>query len=182
MTWLVIRGSGLAAFVFLAAATVWGLLVSGGYVQRLVKAKPLTYAHESLAVASILATAAHLVALALDEFVAFGPRELFIPGTAGYRPLWVSFGVVAFYGLVVASGSFYVRKHLGQKAWRAIHYSTFGLFAAAAIHGIMSGTDSSNPYVSWMYVLSSSVVVGLTALRIAAGGAKRARRASRAAA
>ncbi len=172
MTWMIIRGSGLAAFGLLAASTIWGLLVSSGFLGRLVKAKPLTYMHESLAVGAILATIGHLVALSADRFIEFGWQELFVPGASSFKPLWVTFGIVAFYGMVIVSASFYVRKHIGQKAWRLIHFSTFGIFLATAVHGLMAGTDSSNRYVQWAYIGSTAVVVGLTATRIAAGGAK----------
>jgi DMSO/TMAO reductase YedYZ heme-binding membrane subunit len=170
MTWMIIRGSGLAAFGLLALSTIWGLLLSTGLVGRLVKAKPLTYMHESLAVGAILATVIHLGGLALDEFFEFGWQELLVPGASPYEPLWVTFGLVAFYGMVVASGSFYVRKHIGQKAWRYVHFSTFGTYAAAAVHGIMAGTDSTNPYVFAGYVGSAALVMGLVAVRIALGG------------
>jgi len=172
MTWIIIRGSGLAAFGLLAASTIWGLMVSSGFLGRLVKAKPLTYMHESLAVGAILATIVHLVALSLDTFIDFGWRDLFVPGASAFEPLWVTFGIVAFYGMLIVSGSFYVRKHIGQKAWRYIHFSTFGIYLATAVHGLMAGTDSGNAYVRGLYVGSTAVVIGLTAMRVAAGGAK----------
>jgi DMSO/TMAO reductase YedYZ heme-binding membrane subunit len=172
MTWMIIRSSGLAAFGLLAASTIWGLLVSNAFLGRLVKAKPLTYMHESLAVGAILATAVHLIALTLDEFIEFGWRELFVPGASSFEPLWVTFGIIAFYGMLLVSASFYVRKHIGQKAWRYIHFSTFGIYLAVAVHGLMAGTDSSDRYVQWMYIGSTAIVVGLTALRVASGGAK----------
>ena len=172
MTWTIIRGSGLAAFGLLAASTIWGLLVSSSFLGRLVKAKPLTYMHESLAIGAILATIVHLVALSLDTFIDFGWRELFVPGASAFEPLWVTFGIVAFYGMLIVSGSFYVRKHIGQKVWRYIHFSTFGIYLATTAHGLMAGTDSGNAYVQWMYISSTAIVLGLTSVRVAAGGAK----------
>lgn len=173
MTWTIIRASGLAAFGLLAASTIWGLLVSSGLVGRLVKAKPLTYMHESLAVGAILATAVHLLALSLDDFIEFGWRELFVPGASSFEPLWVAFGIIAFYGMLLVSGSFYVRKHIGQKAWRYIHFSAFGIYLSTAVHGLMAGTDSTGRYAQWLYVGSTAIVVGLVAVRVASGGAKR---------
>jgi DMSO/TMAO reductase YedYZ heme-binding membrane subunit len=172
MTWTIIRASGLAAFGLLALSTIWGLLLSSGFLGRLVKAKPLTYAHESMAVGAILATAAHLIALSIDEFIEFGWRELFVPGASEFEPLLVAFGIIAFYGMLLVSASFYVRKHIGQKAWRLIHFSTFGIYLATAVHGLMAGTDSSHRYVQWLYIGSTAIVVGLVATRVAAGGAK----------
>lgn len=180
MTWTIIRASGLAAFGLLALSTIWGLLLSSGFLGRLVKAKPLTYAHESLAVGAILAIAAHLIALSVDEFIEFGWRELFVPGASAFEPLWVAFGIIGFYGMLLVSASFYVRKHIGQKTWRLIHFSTFGIYLATAVHGLMAGTDSSHRYVQWLYIGSTAIVIGLVATRIAAGGAKsRPRRPTR---
>ena len=172
MTWLIIRGSGLAAFGLLAASTIWGLLVSSGFLGRFAKAKPLTYMHESLAVGSILATIVHVGALSFDQFIEFGWRELFVPGAASFRPLWVAFGIIAFYGTIIVSASFYVRKHIGQKAWRYIHFSTFGIYLATVLHGLMAGTDSSNHQVQAMYIASTAIVMALTAVRVATGGAR----------
>jgi DMSO/TMAO reductase YedYZ heme-binding membrane subunit len=183
MTWMIVRGSGLAAFGLLAASTIWGLLLSTGFFGRIVKAKPLTYMHESLAVGAILATLVHLVALSLDDYIRFGWRELFVPGASTYEPLWVSLGIVAFYGIVLVSASFYVRKHIGQQAWRLIHFATFGIFAAGALHGLMAGADSSNRYVQWLYIGTTGAVVALSSMRVMTGGAKpRPKRAVRVAA
>jgi hypothetical protein len=167
MTWLIIRGSGLAAFGMLALSTIWGLLLSAGLLSRIVKAKALTYVHEGLALGAILATAIHLGGLALDEFFEFGWRELFVPGASPYEPQWVTLGLMAFYGMVVVSGSFYLRPHIGRKAWRVLHFGTFGTYAAAAGHGLGAGTDSTHPVVFAGYVGSVAVVAVLAAVRVA---------------
>ncbi|MDH3540417.1 MAG: ferric reductase-like transmembrane domain-containing protein [Acidimicrobiia bacterium] len=172
MTWLIIRGSGLAAFGLLAASTIWGLLVSSGFLARLVKAKALTYMHESLAIGAILATFVHLAALSMDQFVEFGWRELFVPGASNIEPMGVAFGIIALYSMIIVSASFYVRKHIGQKAWRYIHFGSFGIYLATAVHGLMTGTDSPNHYVQGLYIGSTAIVIALTAVRVAAGGAK----------
>ncbi len=166
LEWMAIRGTGLVAYALLAASTIWGLLVSSKLFGRLVKAKPLTWLHEGLAVGSLLATGAHMVFLWFDDFVEFGPRELFIPGASTWEPLSVAFGIVALYSMVIVSASFYVKRWIGQAAWRAIHFLAFGTFAAAAFHGVMAGTDTQHPAVLSMYVASVSIVVLLLALRL----------------
>ena len=169
---MIIRGSGLAAFALLALSTIWGLLLSSGFLSRFAKSKPLTYMHEGLAVGAIAATGVHLGGLAVDEYFEFGWRELFVPGASPFEPLWVSFGLLAFYAMVAVSGSFYARKRIGQMAWRYLHFSTFGIYAAAAAHGLMAGTDSANPYVFGGYVGSTAIILALTAVRIGLGGSK----------
>jgi predicted ferric reductase len=160
VTWFLIRGSGITAYALLAAATIWGLLVSTKLLARHVKPKGLTWFHESLGLAAVLATMVHLAALAADDYIGFGIDELLVPGASSWRPLAVAFGITAFYGLVIVAGSFYVKQWIGQRWWRAIHYASFGCFIAVTAHGVMAGSDIGNAYVFGMYV-AASVAVGL---------------------
>jgi len=165
MTWMVIRASGFVAVAMLSGATIWGLIVSSGLLGRAVSAKRLTYMHESLSVSAILATAVHIAAVYLDEFIVFTPRQLFVPGAATWEPVAVSMGIMAMYGLVLVTASFYIRKWLGQKAWRALHYITFGVFVAAITHGIVAGSDSQSAAATAFYTAIVATVIGLVVVR-----------------
>jgi DMSO/TMAO reductase YedYZ heme-binding membrane subunit len=164
--WLVIRGSGIGAFALLTAATIWGLLVSSKLLGRLVKAKPLTWFHESLAVGALVATAVHVVVLSMHDFLDFSWSEILLPGVSDWRPLAVGMGIAAFYGMVVVAGSFYVKRWIGQRRWRAIHFASLGVFISSLVHGIWAGTDSSSPLMMGLFLGSAVVVFSLVALRI----------------
>ncbi len=164
---MAIRGSGIIAFLLLAGSTIWGLLITTKVLGRAVKAKPVAWFHESLAIGSLVATGVHMYFLFNHDFIDFGYRSLFVPGASAWRPLAVALGVVAFYTLFVITASFYVKKWIGQNAWRAIHMTAFGTFVAAALHGIFSGTDTSHPVVLGTYVASLAIVVLLMIVRIA---------------
>lgn len=169
--WMAIRGSGLIAYLLLAASTIWGLLISTKALGRAVKAKPVTWFHESLAIGSLLATSIHMYFLFNHDFIDFGYRALFVPGASAWRPFAVALGVVALYSTFLITASFYVKKWIGQAAWRAIHMLSFGTFVGAALHGVLSGTDTGHPVVAGMYVATSSAVVLLLILRIARSAA-----------
>ena len=178
LTWLVIRSSGLIAYALLAASTIWGLLLSTKILGRAKGAKDLTYVHEALAVGALVATLVHMGFIVADTFIDFTVWAVLVPGMSTWEPLAVAWGVVAFYGIVVTGGSFYVRKRIGQSVWRAVHYGTFGTFLAAAVHGVTAGTDTTNVAVMAMYVSSATIVVALVALRgllagVAATGSRR---------
>lgn len=165
--WMAIRGSGIIAFLLLAGSTIWGLLITTKVLGRAVKAKPVAWFHESLAIGSLVATGIHMYFLFNHDYIDFGYRALFVPGASAWRPLAVALGVVAFYTTFVITVSFYVKKWIGQNAWRAIHMTSFGTFVAAALHGIFSGTDLSHPVVMGTYVASLAMVALLMAIRIA---------------
>ena len=166
MTWELIRASGFIAYGLLAGSVILGLLISSKLFGRAISAKALTYLHEGLAVGSLLATITHLVGLGLDEYVEFGPVALLVPGASAWEPLAVAYGIVAMWMLAVVTVSFYIRQHIGQKVWRAIHYSAFGAFVAAFAHGLMAGTDSGHPAAMVLYGSTGGVVAVLLIARV----------------
>lgn len=169
--WMAIRGSGIIAFLLLGGSTIWGLLISTKVLGRAVKAKGVTWFHESLGIASLVATGVHMYFLFNHDYIDFGYRALFVPGASGWRPLAVALGVVAFYFLFIIATSFYVKQWIGQKAWRAIHMMSFGTFVAAGLHGVFSGTDTSHPVLMAVYAGSLAIVLMLLIIRIAQAAA-----------
>jgi sulfoxide reductase heme-binding subunit YedZ len=163
---MIIRGSGIAAFAALSAATIWGLLVSSKLLGKLVKAKPLSWFHESLGIAALLATVVHIAMLSIHEYLEFTWAEILVPGLSDWRRGAVTFGVVSFYGLLIVVGSFYIKKHIGQETWRLIHFTSLGVFLAALIHGVGAGSDTRAPMMLGLYLGSAGVVAFLVALRL----------------
>ena len=54
----------------------------------------------------------------------------------------------------------------------------FAVFAGVTLHGILAGTDSSQPWMVFIYVAASIAVALLTAIRVFARPAIRPARAS----
>lgn len=164
--WLVIRGSGLAAFAMLGLAVIWGLLISTRVLGKAAKPKPVSWFHESLSVGALIAAVIHLVALGLHDYVDFTWVEVLVPGVAHWRPTAVALGVIAFYALVVVTLSFYVKLLIGHRAWRAVHTLSFGLYVTALAHGIAAGTDNTHPLVVAMYAGFTTATLILVVLRV----------------
>jgi sulfoxide reductase heme-binding subunit YedZ len=179
LSWLSVRGSGLVAFSLLAAATMWGLLLSSKTLARKISTKNLTFTHEALAVGSLLATIIHIVALLTDQFVGFTLADILIPGSSTWRPSAVALGIVAMYGMLLTTSTFYMRRKIGQDTWRAIHYLTYGVFTAALLHGIKAGTDSHGTLAFALYGGTAVVVVALTIMRVVTFGSVRKARTPR---
>jgi sulfoxide reductase heme-binding subunit YedZ len=138
---------------------------------RLVKAKPLTWFHESLAIAALLATIVHVVALSTHDYLEFTWAEILVPGASDWRRGAVAFGTVSLYGLIVVVGSFYIKRHIGQKTWRLIHYASLGVFLGSLIHGVSAGTDTRTAMMMGIYLGSAIVVAILLAIRLTGAGA-----------
>ena len=51
--------------------------------------------------------------------------------------------------------------NIGQKAWRAFHYTAYLAFLLALVHGIMAGSDSASPAMRALYLLTGGTSVFL---------------------
>jgi hypothetical protein len=179
--WLLARASGLTAYAILTVTVLFGLLVKSRPFSRLRPAT-VTEVHKTLAVTGLGALALHASSLVLDSTVKVTPAALVIPGLVSYRPAAVAVGVVAAWLFVAVTASFWLRKHIGTRMWRRLHWLTFGLFGVATIHGAAAGTDTAHPWVGALYLGSIGAVTAATAWRVLVPPARRAPRKAAAAA
>ena len=163
--WLIARASGLTAYVMLTLSVLAGLVLKSR-VFRALKPAAITDLHRTLAMLGLVALAGHAVALVLDTTVHVSIAGLFIPGLISYRPVWTSCGILAAELMIVIYASFSLRKRIGTKNWRRLHYATYGLFLLATVHGLAAGTDSSRPWAFGMYVAAVAGVAAATAWRV----------------
>jgi methionine sulfoxide reductase heme-binding subunit len=162
LSWATARASGFVAFLAATGAIVLAArrparLPLGGLPARV-------YAlHRALGIAVLLATAAHLLALWLDDFIDFTLSQLLlVPWTATYAPLGVTLGWLAMLFLVLAAASGVLRRLL--PGWRVIHVASYFTFALGLSHGLMAGTDAGSPLALAFY-LAALLAVGWASYR-----------------
>lgn len=165
--WYITRAAGLVAYVLLWLSMVWGLLVSSKIIDPLVQRGSSFDFHQVLSLLSIAFIVLHIIVLMFDQYMPYTLAQILVPFTSPYRPGWVGVGVIALYLTLIVSVTFYIRRWIGQKAFRTIHYLSLIAFAGSAFHGLFAGTDSPLWTVQAMYLFTSLTVVFLTVYRIA---------------
>ncbi len=163
--WLLARAAGMSAYVLLTASVLAGLVLKSRPSSRLRPAL-VTELHKTLALTSVGALVLHGAALVLDSTVKVSLAALVVPGLVSYRPAAVAAGVIAAWLLAIVTASFWLRKRIGVRNWRRLHWATYGLFAFATAHGIAAGTDSTQPWARDLYLGAVGAVVFATAWRI----------------
>jgi len=160
--WILARASGLTAYVMLTLSILAGLLVKSRPFRSL-KPAAVVDLHRILAMLGLGALAGHAAALVLDTTVKVSIAGLFIPGLVSYRPIWTSCGILAAELMVLVYASFSMRKRIGPKVWRRLHWATYAIFAMATVHGLAAGTDASRSWAFGLYALAvGSVAVAAT--------------------
>ena len=90
---------------------------------------------------------------------------LVVPFTSSYRPVATAIGVLTAELMILVYASFSVRKRIGPKNWRRLHWATYAIFAGATVHGLTSGTDTSRPWAFALYLGAVASVAAATAYR-----------------
>lgn len=162
--WLLARASGMTAYLLLTASVLAGLVLKARPFRSLKPAQ-VTDIHRFLALLGLGTLALHGATLLLDRAVTIPWLALLVPGLSPYRPLAVGIGVLAAELMVLVYVSFGQRKRIGAKTWRKLHYASFLVFAGAAAHGLLAGSDTQQPWALAVYLLTIGAVVGATAFR-----------------
>ncbi len=162
--WLLARASGMTAYALLTASVLAGLVLKSRPF-RALKPAAVTDTHRFLALLGLGAIALHGVTLVLDKTIHITPVALVVPGASPYRALPVGIGVLAAELMVLVYASFSLRKRIGPKNWRRLHWATYAIFLAATVHGLAAGTDSAQPWALAIYLAAVGSVAAAVAWR-----------------
>ncbi len=150
--WLVARASGLIAYALMTASVLAGLILKSRPFGRRLRGVTAMEIHRTLSFLGLAALGLHGTALVLDRTVDIRLSHLVVPGLAPYRPVWTGLGVVAGEIMLAIIVSFPLRRFLGTRTWRRLHWATYLTFALATAHGVQAGTDTGRPWANALYI------------------------------
>jgi sulfoxide reductase heme-binding subunit YedZ len=151
--WITSRGAGIAALVLSSISVGFGLLMGG----RMVKGhRPdLRVTHEALSLATLVALVVHGLALIGDGYLHPSLGAVAIPFLGGYKTLWTSTGIVAFWMLATLGLAYYGRSRIGVERWRKLHRLTALAWIMGVVHSLGEGTDAGQ---AWFLAMTATVV------------------------
>ena len=159
------RSAGIVAYLLLSGSVILGLATT----TRLVTGRDVRVLHERIALLALGAVAAHALLLLPDGWLQPKLYEVLIPFTTGYRPLWTGLGILAAYGAVGLSLTYYARRRLGSRRWRTAHRFIPIAWALAAAHVIGAGTDAVSLWLEAILAATIAAIAVLLAQRWLSG-------------
>jgi len=164
--WYLSRAAGFTAYLLLFVSVALGIGVGTRLGDRIAKRNTIFDLHRFTTILALAFTLFHVYILLLDGFFNFSVWQLSLPFLSPYRRWQTAVGVFAMYAFALIVISFYVRRFIGYRAWRAIHFVTFAMFAGVALHGITAGTDTAEPWAKLIYVATGAATLALILYRI----------------
>ncbi|MBI4671335.1 MAG: ferric reductase-like transmembrane domain-containing protein [Chloroflexi bacterium] len=165
--WYLARTTGVVAYLLLWLTIVYGLVVSNKMARLWNGGPTAVELHQFITWLAVAFGLFHALILMGDKYIKSNLTQIATPfAYAGYEPFWVGLGQVAFYLTLIVAASVYVRKWMGYRAWRTLHYLSFVIYFLLTLHGFFSGTDTKASPVLAMYTLTSVVAYFLLIVRI----------------
>jgi len=171
--WIASRAAGIAALLLSSVSVCVGLLMGGRALKG--RGPDLRAAHEALSLATIGALFVHGLSLIGDAFLHPSLADVSIPFVSGYKTLWTSTGIVAFWAMALLGLSYYARSRIGVQRWRRLHRFTALAWILGLVHSLGEGTDAGQ---TWFLAMVGIVVIPAIALLLGRhAGSLRTRRA-----
>ena len=165
VAWYVVRAAGLVAFATLTLSVWLGLAMSTRLL-RPKHPKSLFGWHQTFAWTGLSMLVLHAGALLFDPTLHFRLPALLVPFVAPWRPAAIAAGVVGAWLMLALASSFRLRKWIGQRGWRRLHYASFAAFVLALGHALATGTDLRGVGGPILVAVAAGPVVWLGLARI----------------
>jgi methionine sulfoxide reductase heme-binding subunit len=165
--WYVTRATGAVALVLMTVAVVLGVMGS-----LRVSAAPrwprfaIDWVHRDISLLAIAFVVVHVITTVLDGFAPITLLDGVIPFRSPYRSVWLGLGTVAFDLLLAVAATSLVRRRLGYRSWRAVHWLAYASWPIAVFHGLGTGTDVKSAWLLALTVVCVAAVVVAVLLRI----------------
>ncbi|MGH9120670.1 MAG: ferric reductase-like transmembrane domain-containing protein [Acidimicrobiales bacterium] len=167
--WYLTRGTGLVALILLTASVVFGILNLSRWDRPRWPRFLTAGLHRNVSLLVVIVLAVHILTAELDTFAPVGWLAVVIPFGSAYRPIWVGLGTVAFDLLLALVVTSLLRSHIGQRAWKALHWTAYLSWPVALVHGLGTGTDARLGWVKFVSVACTAAVVAAVSWRLVHG-------------
>jgi hypothetical protein len=156
--WYLARGTGAVSLVLLTASVVLGIVGSVRFAAPRWPRFAIDAVHRDVSLLVVVVLVIHIVTSVLDGFAPIRLFDGVIPFLTPYRPLWMGLGTLAFDLLLAIGITSMVRRRLGYRAWRAIHWLAYASWPVAVLHGLGTGSDVKQ---WWMLALTAACIVAV---------------------
>jgi methionine sulfoxide reductase heme-binding subunit len=158
--WYATRATGLVTLLLLTASVLLGILTARRFASEHWPRFLSQGLHRNISLLVLAFLALHVGTTVIDTYTSIPLTAAFVPFTSNYKTAWLSLGAVALDLLLALVATSLVRKRLGHRAWRRVHWLAYACWPVAVAHGLGIGTDRS---ATWVLALSAVCVLAVLA-------------------
>ncbi len=173
--WYLTRGTGLVSLLLLTASVVLGVLQVQRWSPPGSPRFMVVTLHRAVSLLVVALLCVHVLTAVLDSFAPIRLVDAVLPFAGAYRPLWLGLGALAFDLLIALTLTSLLRRRLGLRAWRGVHWLAYACWPAALVHGWGTGSDTKATWMLAITLACAAAVLASVAWRAATAGPAHAR-------
>lgn len=177
--WFFGRGTGLVSLVLLSLVVALGIGARSGRPAFGLPRFAVNLLHRNAALLAVVFLAGHVLSLFFDPYAQLRLADLVLPFAGDYRPFWLGLGTLAFDLVVAIVVTSLLRRRLGVRAWRLVHWLAYLCWPIAMLHGLQTGTDGGTWWLRTVAGLCAALVLTAVAWRLSPAFARFPHRAVR---
>jgi DMSO/TMAO reductase YedYZ heme-binding membrane subunit len=162
--WYTTRVSGLVGFLLLITSIFLGISIRLPFLQKIIKPAYSYNIHSWISLQAVIFAFIHGISLLFDKYLQLNIADVFIPlalTSDTINPKLVAFGIIGFYLMVALVVTSYLKKYIGQKIWRMVHFLNIILYFFVIVHAYYLGTDMKNPVIRDVFIFLNGVLISL---------------------
>jgi methionine sulfoxide reductase heme-binding subunit len=122
--------------------------------------------HRNLSLLAVAFVAVHVLTAVTDSFVSISLAAIVIPFISSYEPLWLGLGAVSLDLMVAVIVTSLLRRHIGRRVWRAVHWLAYASWPVAVVHSIYSSHDMQSGPLLYLGLVCIAAVLGALGWRL----------------
>ena len=154
--WYLTRGTGVVTLVLFSIVVALGVANVKRVNTPRVPRFALDAIHRNAALLSVVFLAIHVLTSVADSFVSISLLDAVVPFGGSYKPLFLGLGALSLDLMVAVLVTSLLRRRIGHRIWRAVHWAAYASWPVALIHSIGIGTDRHS---TWMLALTGACLI-----------------------
>jgi predicted ferric reductase len=167
--WYLTRSTGAVAMVLLTATVALGVVDVRRWTSERWPRFVIDGLHRNIALLTLVFLLVHILTSVLDSFAPIGLLDAVVPFAGSYRPFWLGLGAVSFDLLLAVTITSLLRRRVGHRGWRAVHWLSYASWPVALLHGFGTGSDVKDTWLLLLSLACLAVVAISVLVRVAAG-------------
>jgi methionine sulfoxide reductase heme-binding subunit len=156
--WYLSRGSGAVSLILLSVAVALGVVDQRRWYAPRWPRFAVHSLHRWVSLFALCFLLVHILSAVVDSFAPIGLLDAVIPLHGSYRPLWLGLGALAFDMLVAVAVTSLLKKRIGHRNWRAVHWLSYAAWPVAVLHGLGTGSDVRH---GWLLAIDAACVAAV---------------------
>lgn len=165
--WYASRATGVVSLVLLTGVLVLGIMVNRqGRLPGLPRFAVVGL-HRNLSLLAVAFVAVHVLTAVADSYVSISIVAAVIPFVSAYRPLWLGLGAVSLDLMAAVIVTSLLRRFIGRRVWRGVHWLAYASWPVAILHSIGSSGDLRSGAFLVLFIVCIAAVAVALAWRLA---------------